>query len=91
MDADRLYLASDAREAAAILRRRRVRWVVAYEPDRVLRTAAALFGQTQVSKRAMGNILYLRPEMAPRFLRLALVNPFFKVYEVRSISLPPAP
>ena len=91
VDADRFYLASDAREAAAILRRRRVRWVVAYEPDRVLRTAAALFGQTQVSKRAMGFLLYQRPDLAPRFLRLALVNPFFKVYEVRSAFLPPAP
>ncbi len=91
VDVDKFYLAADAREAAAILRRRRVRWVVAYEPDRVLRTAAALFGQTQVSKRAMGYILYARPEMAPRFLRLALVNPFFKVYEVRSASLPTDP
>ena len=91
VDVDRFYLAADAREAAAILRRRRVRWVVAYEPDRVLRTAAGLFNQTQVSRRAMGFILYERPEIAPRFLRLALVNPFFKVYEVRSASLPPAP
>ena len=91
VDVDRFYIAADAREAAAILRRRRVRWVVAYEPDRVLRTAAALLGQTQVSKRAMGFILYARPEMAPRFLRLALVNPFFKVYEVRSASLPTDP
>ncbi len=91
VDVDRFYLATDAREAAAVLRRRRVRWVVAYEPDRVLRTAAGLFGQTQVSRRAMGLILYERPEIAPRFLRLALVNPFFKVYEVRSASLPPVP
>ena len=91
VDVDRFYLAADAREAAAILRRRRVRWVVAYEPDRVLRTAAGLFGQTQVSRRAMGFILYERPEIAPRFLRLALVNPFFKVYEVRAASLPPIP
>ncbi len=91
VDVDRFYLATDAREAAAILRRRRVRWVVAYEPDRVLRTAAGLFGQTQVSRRALGLILYERPEIAPRFLRLALVNPFFKVYEVRSAFLPPAP
>ncbi len=91
VDVDRFYLAADAREAAAILRRRRVRWVVAYEPDRVLRTAAGLFGQTQVSRRAMGFILYEKPEIAPRFLRLALVNPFFKVYEVRSTSSLPAP
>ena len=91
VDVDTFYIAADAREAAAILRRRRVRWVVAYEPDRVLRTAAALFGQTQVSKRAMGYILYARPEMAPRYLRLALVNPFFKVYEVRSAFFPTDP
>ena len=90
VDVARFYLASDPREVAALLHRRRVRWVVAYEPDRVLKTAGPLLGVTQVSSRCMGALLYRQPEFAPRFLRLALANPYFKVYEVRSALLPPS-
>ena len=84
----RFYTSADPQTAAQILRRRRVRWVVAYEPDRVLRTAAPLLGLTQVSTRALGFLLYQRPELAPPFLRLAMVNPYFKIYEVQVGSLP---
>ena len=89
VDVARFYTAADPSAAAAILRRRRVRWVVAYEPDRVLRTAAPLLGLTKISTRAFGVVLYQRPELAPPFLRLAMVNPYFKIYEVRVGSLPP--
>ena len=89
VDVARFYTAADPRIAAAILRRRRVRWVVAYEPDRVLRTAAPLLGLTKISTRALGFILYQRPTAAPPFLRLAMVNPYFKIYEVQVGSLPP--
>ena len=89
VDVARFYTADDVPTVAAILRRRRVRWVVAYEPDRVLRTAAPLLGLTRVSTRAMGFVLYQRPTAAPPFLRLAMVNPYFKIYEVQVGSLPP--
>ena len=89
VDVARFYTTADAQIAAAVLRRRRVRWVVAYEPDRVLRTAAPLLGLTKISTRAMGLLLYQHPEAAPSFLRLALVNPYFKIYEVQVGSLPP--
>ena len=90
VDVARFYLAADPRAVAAVLHRRRVRWVVAYEPDRVLQTAGPLLGVQQVTSSCMGALLYRRPDLAPRFLRLALANPYFKVYEVRSASLPPA-
>ena len=89
VDVAKFYTAADPQAAAAILRRRRVRWVVAYEPDRVLRTAAPLLGLAKISTRALGFVLYQRPEAAPSFLRLALVNPYFKIYEVQVNSLPP--
>ena len=82
VDTARFYLETDARAAADLLRDRQVRWVVAYEPERVLEgTAAPLLGRP-VLPRCLGNLLYRRPELAPAFLRLAMVNPYFKVYEV---------
>ena len=89
VDVARFYLASDPRQIAAILHRRRVRWVVAYEPDRVLQTAGPLLGVQRVTSRCMGALLYRRPDLAPQFLRPVLANPYFKVYEVRSALLPP--
>jgi hypothetical protein len=91
VDAARFYLSADTREIENVLRRRRVRWVVAYEPDRILRTAGALLGQTRVSARCMAIVLYRKPTAAPRFLRLALANQDFRVYEVRSSFLRPVP
>ncbi len=88
VDTARFYLETDARAAADLLRDRQVRWIVAYEPERVLEgTAAPLLGRA-VSPRCLGNVLYRRPELAPTFLRLAMVNPYFKVYEVLPASLP---
>ncbi|MBE7212201.1 MAG: hypothetical protein INR65_14360, partial [Gluconacetobacter diazotrophicus] len=83
VDTARFYLETDARAAADLLRERQVRWVVAYEPERVLAaTAAPLLGRT-VPPRCLGNVLYSHPERAPTFLRLAMVNPYFKVYETQ--------
>lgn len=81
VDVARFYLARDPGEIGAILRARRVRWVVAYEPERVFQTVTPLLGR-QPTRHAMGVLLYERPEEAPRGLRLAMVNKFFKVYEV---------
>ena len=87
VDTDRFYLAVDPREAADLLRERQVRWVVAYEPERIAATAGPLLGRP-VSNRSMCALLYRRPDLAPSFLRLALVNPYFKVYEVQPSLLP---
>ena len=88
VDVARFYLATDPRVAARILHERRARWVLAYEPSRVAATAAPLLGQAAVPRRAMCALLYERPELAPTFLRLVLVNPVFKVYEVLPAALP---
>ena len=86
MDTARFYLETNARVALDLLRERQVRWVVAYEPQRVLEaTAAPLLGRP-VPPRCLGNILYTRPRLAPTFLRLAFANEYFKVYEF----IPPA-
>ena len=88
MDTARFYLETDARAAADLLRERQVRWIVAYEPDRVLEgTAAPLLGRP-VPPRCLGNLLYRRPDLAPTFLRRAFKNRYFKVYEVLPASLP---
>ncbi len=88
VDTDRFYLEPDARVAADLLRERQVRWIVAYEPDRSLRKAAELFSRSMVPMRAMGNLLYVRPDLAPTFLRRSFKNRYFKVYEVLPASLP---
>ncbi len=88
VDTARFYLETDLRVAADLLRERQVRWIVAYEPARVLAaTAAPLLGRP-VPPRCLGNLLYLHPERAPTFLRLAMVNPYFKVYEVLPAAHP---
>ena len=88
VDVARFYMATDARLAADLLRRRRVRWVVAYEPSRIQSTSADLLGLNPPPPRFMDLVLYERPQFAPRYLRLVLVNPYFKMYEVRVDSLP---
>lgn len=88
VDVARFYLAVDPRAAADLLRERQVRWVVAYEPERIAATAGPLLGRP-VANRSMCALLYRRPDLAPSFLRLALVNPYFKVYEVQPALLPP--
>ena len=88
MDVARFYLAIDARAAADLLRRRRVRWIVAYEPSRIRSTSADLLGLRPPPPRFMDLALYEHPQFAPRYLRLVLVNPYFKMYEVRVDSLP---
>ena len=88
VDTARFYLETDARVALDLLRERQVRWVVAYEPQRVLdATAAPLLGRP-VPPRCLGNILYARPRLAPTFLRLAFANEYFKVYEFVPPSFP---
>lgn len=87
VDAARFYLADQPGEIAAILRARQVRWVVAYEPERVFQSAIPLAGRLP-TRHSMGAVLYLQPEAAPRGLRLAMVNKFFKVYEVTHLPLP---
>lgn len=84
-DSARFYLAEDAATARSILGNRRVTFVVAYEPSRVIPNSARILGQA-IPRRPMGRVLYDQPATAPGFLRLVYENRFFRLYE----TAPPA-
>ncbi len=67
MDSARFYLAEDPQEAGAILKTRRVAWVLADDPGRVVGTSSAILGVTPPS-RPMAFTLAERPQQAPAFL-----------------------
>ncbi len=75
----RFYLATGT-DAAEILRRRQVTFVISYEPSRILGNSAQILGR-QPDKSSMGQVLYDRPFAAPQFLRLVSQNTYFRVYE----------
>jgi len=82
VDASRFYLTADEKEARAILQQRNVRYVVAYEPSRVLGTSTQLLG-IDARRDSFDQILYDTPVLAPPWLTVVYSNPYFKVYEVK--------
>jgi hypothetical protein len=86
VDTARFYFATDPAPAREIVARRDIRYVVAYEPDRVLGTAATLLG-APIPRRSLGEILYRVPSLAPSWLTLVDASAFFKLYEVRDHGL----
>lgn len=80
VDSARFYLATDPAAAREILQRRKVAYVVVYEPSRVLGNSAQILEATP-RQGSMGKALYDQPFAAPPWLRLAYRNPYFKVYE----------
>lgn len=78
----RFYLATNPDEARQILRSRGVRFVVAYEPSRIVGNSAQILGVAP-PKNSLGQRLYNHPSDVPDWLRLTFSNPFYKVYEVR--------
>lgn len=82
VDTARFYMATDSAVAREILERRGVRYVVAYEPSRVLSTSARLLDhEPQPRQTNMSNALYHAPALAPSYLRFVFANQFFRVYE----------
>jgi hypothetical protein len=81
VDASRFYITTDASEARGILKRRNATYVVAYEPSRVLGSAAQLLNEP-ARRSSIGAILYDQPALAPAGFSLVYSNPFFKVYDV---------
>lgn len=81
VDTARFYMSTDPDQARQILAARRVSYVIAYEPDRILQTSSALLGQP-IPTRSMAETLYLAPQSAPPFLSLVYSNPYFRVYAV---------
>lgn len=83
----RFYLSETPLEAATVLRERKVSFVLADDPDRVLSTSAGLLGRIKPAS-ALATILYEQPRLAPPFLALAHVNPVFKLFKVEEKLLP---
>lgn len=86
LDSARFYLTTDPAVASEILGRRKVRYVLAYEPDRILSNSAQILGET-VPDDALGLQLYRYPASAPAGLVLVYSNRFFRVFERPSADL----
>ncbi len=86
VDTARFYLAANESEAREILDRRKVGYVVAYEPSRVLATASTLLDEP-ARRDSLGMILYATPILAPSWLKPIYSNPYFKIYEVQRHGL----
>ncbi len=82
MDGARFYLETDPAAAQALLAARKVRYIIAYEPERVLSNAEKLTGTEAATRGTMAEVLYHHPARAPAFLRQISANRFFRVYEV---------
>ncbi len=76
----KFYLATTWPEAREILLRRHVRWVVAYEPSRVILNSSQILGH-QPARAPLVQKLYAQPPFPPAFLRLEYQNPCFKVFQ----------
>lgn len=91
----RFFLSPTSETAAAILRQRRVRWVLADEPSRVITTSATLLA-VKPSAEVLATTLMNRPEAVPDFLRewkgsAATTGEglrFYRLYEVDEAKLP---
>jgi hypothetical protein len=96
VDSARFFLSSDPAEAAAILRQRQVRWVVADDDSHEIETSRTLLG-VKPPEKPLATVLADHPEDAPPFLvewtGPALVRPdglrFYRLYEVDNAKLPP--
>lgn len=87
VDSARFFLTDNPGEALKILQSHGAKWVVAYDPDRVLKTSSTLLDRP-VPELPMARILYERPHSAPPFLKFAYayqLDPAFKVFRVEDV------
>ena len=75
------YLSRFPEKAREIARGRKVDWVIAYEPARVLATASSLV-DIPAANDAFGATIYNNARHAPAFLRLEKETSFFRLYRV---------
>lgn len=80
-DSALFFLSEDPATAAAILRRRGVAWVVAYDAERVESNSSMILGKA-ASTRCLGRLLDQRPGYGPRFLTLVSQNGTAKIFAV---------
>jgi hypothetical protein len=77
VDTARFYLATTPTEALAILARRQVRYVIAYEPDRLITTSAVLLAK-KPTRDAIATALFDRPQTLQDF-EVVHANPYFRI------------
>ncbi len=78
----RFFTTMDQTEARGILQARRVRYIVAYEADRMIETSAPLASRPALPEASMAFILYRTPRSAPPFLRHDYSSPVLKIFTV---------
>ncbi len=77
VDTARFLPVNNPAEAAAILDRREVRYVVAYEPDRLITTSAVLLDK-KPTRDALATTLFERPQTVRNF-EVVYTNPYFRI------------
>lgn len=77
----RFFLCEDFDKARAILEKRRVAWVFAYDFDRVAQNSAAILNEP-IPREPLCRTLDRTPSQAPPFLVFSAQTPACKLYEV---------
>jgi hypothetical protein len=71
----------DAEKLAQVLKRHRIKWVVAYDAGRVARNSAQIL-EHSISPNAFCYLLDRRSSEVPPFLRLSVQTGRFKLFRV---------
>ena len=77
----RFFLSENLQEARAILEKRHVAWVFAYDSARVAQNSAAVLNEP-LRREPLCRVLDRTPSQAPPFLVFSVQNPACKLYEV---------
>jgi hypothetical protein len=77
----RFFLSENLQEARAILEKRHVAWVFAYDFDRVAQNSAAILNEP-LPREPLSRVLDRTPSHAPPFLVFSAQTPACKLYEV---------
>jgi hypothetical protein len=81
VDSARFFLSEDLQKAHEILEKRRVRWVFAYDSDRVAQNSAAILNEPR-PLQPLCRVLDRTPSQSPPFLIFSAQNPICKLYRV---------
>ena len=81
VESAKFFATQNAEEVAQILERHNVRWVIAYDADRVARNSAQILGHP-ISQNAFCYLFDHRPSEVPPFLRLVAQTGRFKLFRV---------
>jgi hypothetical protein len=80
-DSARFFLSENLQEARAILAKRHVAWVFAYDSDRVAQNSAAILNEP-IPRESLCRVLDRTPSHAPRFLVFSAQTSACKLYRV---------